>query len=81
MKITEQEVLEIFAEETSVDPARLVPSATLKDLDIASLDIISVSFAIEDKFGVIIDAQAFADCARLQDAVEMIQAQAASTAA
>ena len=81
MKISEEDILEIFAEETSVDRARLVPSATLESLDIASLDIISVSFAIEDKFNMIVDAEAFAGCARLQDVIEMIQKQAAATTA
>ncbi len=80
MKISNEDILDIFAEETSVDRARLTPDATLKSLDIASLDIISVSFAIEDKFGIIVDADAFAGCATLQDVIEMIQAQAAAPA-
>lgn len=81
MKISNEDILDIFAEETSVDRARLTPEATLKSLDIASLDIISVSFAIEDKFGLIVDADAFAGCATLQDVIEMIQTQAAAPAA
>ncbi len=80
MKISNEDILDIFAEETSVDRARLTPDATLKSLDIASLDIISVSFAIEDKFNLIIDADAFAGCATLKDVIEMIQAQAATAA-
>lgn len=80
MKISNEDILDIFAEETSVERARLTPDATLKSLDIASLDIISVSFAIEDKFGLIVDADAFAGCATLQDVIEMIQTQAATLA-
>jgi acyl carrier protein len=62
------------------DP-RLVPSATFADLDIASLDIISVSFAIEDKFGLVVEPEAFADCTCLGDVVSMIQAQGVAKAA
>ncbi len=80
MKISNEDILDIFSEETSVDRSRLTPDATLKSLDIASLDIISVSFAIEDKFGMIIDADAFAGCTTLQDVIDMIQAQAAAAA-
>jgi acyl carrier protein len=71
--ISEAEILEVFESETSVDASKLDPSATLASLDIASLDLIGVSFAIEDKFGLILEASAFADCKTLGDAVKMIQ--------
>lgn len=73
MDISEAEILAVFESETSVDASRLVPSATLESLDIASLDLIGVSFALEDKFGLILDAASFADCKTLGDAVKMIQ--------
>jgi acyl carrier protein len=77
VKITAEDILAIFAEEANIEMDRLQPSSTMESLGIASLDIISVSFAIEDKYGVIIDAEAFAKCSHLQDVIEMIQAQAA----
>ena len=76
MDISEADILSVFEEETNVERSRLQPSATLSSLDIASLDIIGVSFAIEDKFGVIVDAEAFASCGNLGDVVKMIQATA-----
>ena len=51
MDISEADILAVFEEETNVDSAKLQPSATLASLDIASLDLIGVSFALEDKFG------------------------------
>ncbi len=78
MNISEQDILLVFEEETNVTRSRLQPSATLASLDIASLDIIGVSFAIEDKFGIIVDAEAFAACHDLGDIVNMIQATALS---
>lgn len=74
MEISEADILAVFESETNVDGSRLTPSATLQSLDIASLDLIGVSFALEDKFGLVLDASEFADCATLGDAVEKIQA-------
>jgi acyl carrier protein len=79
--ISEAEILAIFESETSVDASRLVPSATLESLDIASLDLIGVSFEIEDKFGLVLDADSFSGCATLGDAVAMIQAAGRAKAA
>lgn len=74
MEIKEADILAVFEEETNVDAARLVPDATMESLDIASLDLIGVSFALEDRFGVIVEADAFAKCANLGEVVKMIQA-------
>ncbi len=46
------EVLDIVASETGVERARLLPSATVASLDIASLDMVQAIFAIESRFGV-----------------------------
>jgi acyl carrier protein len=73
MDISEEDILSIFTTETGVERDRLLPTATLASLDIASLDIIGVSFAIEDKYGVVVDAEAFAGCETLQDAVDVIR--------
>ncbi|MGC1303810.1 MAG: acyl carrier protein [Caulobacteraceae bacterium] len=81
MDVSEEDILSIFTAETGVERARLLPTATLASLDIASLDIIGVSFAIEDKYGVVVDAEAFVGCETLQDAVDMIRQRVQSSAA
>jgi acyl carrier protein len=45
-------ILDIFAKETFVDRAKLVPEATIDDLGIASLDIVQAVFAIESEFNI-----------------------------
>ena len=50
--IDSETVLGIISHEAALDRARLVPSATLDELSIASLDVINILFAIEDKCGV-----------------------------
>jgi acyl carrier protein len=42
----------LIAKEFTLDPARLVPSARLEDLEIDSLRMIEIAFAVEDAFAV-----------------------------
>jgi acyl carrier protein len=45
-------IYDIIVKETSVDRTRLVPEATLKDLEIESLDVVQIIFAIEEAFQI-----------------------------
>ncbi len=47
-----EDVLQIIAEKGQVERDRLTPDASLADLAIASLDVIEIIFALEDRFGV-----------------------------
>lgn len=42
----------LLSKEFAIDPARLGPAARLADLDIDSLRMIEIAFAVEDAFGV-----------------------------
>jgi acyl carrier protein len=55
MTITADDVLAIISEEVPIDRGLLDPSATLESLNIASLDMISGMFALEDKYGLVIE--------------------------
>ena len=46
------EVLDIVAQKAMIDRAKLSPDAKLSDLQISSLDIVEIVFALEDKFQV-----------------------------
>ena len=46
----------LLARELAVDRSRLVPGATLEELEIDSLRMIELAFAVEDEFGVTIAA-------------------------
>lgn len=65
-------ILAIIAEEARIDPDRLQPSATLMSLDIASLDVVSVLFAIEDRFGVDIPVETVDPAETLAQFVDQI---------
>ena len=55
MKATESELIDLIAKEAIIDPEKLVRSATLEDLGISSLDVISMLFELEEKYGVVIE--------------------------
>ena len=78
MAITAEDVLTIISEEVPIDRALLDPSATLESLNIASLDMISVMFALEDKFGVVIEQDDVKEAKTLQDFVAAVLAKANS---
>ncbi len=46
------EVLDIVAQKAMIDRAKLSPDAKLSDLQISSLDVVEIVFALEDKFQI-----------------------------
>lgn len=52
MSQVQDTIFDIIAKESGVDRARITPEATLKDLDIQSLDAVQILFEIEDHFKV-----------------------------
>ena len=52
MSSTEQIIFDIIAKTCSVQRDRITLEATLKDLDVHSLDAVQVLFEIEDRFDI-----------------------------
>ena len=69
MTITEDQLLDLIAEEAIVDRARLKREATLGDLGISSLDLITMLFELEERYGVVIEE---ADMPRMTTLGEMV---------
>lgn len=74
MAMTDDDVLNALAEESSIPRENLKPEATLESLGIGSLDVISVLFTLEDKFGVIIEQTDLKFVNTLQDFVDVVMA-------
>jgi acyl carrier protein len=55
----DEELLDIIAEEALIDRAKLDRSAKLEDIGLDSVDLVSVVFAIEEKYGIEIAEDAF----------------------
>jgi acyl carrier protein len=52
MSSVQDTVFDIIAKESGIDRARITPQATLKDLEIQSLDAVQIIFEIEDHFKI-----------------------------
>ena len=72
------EILAIIAAEAGIDPAKLQPTATLASLNIASLDVMSVLFAVEDKYGVEIAPEDVTSSETLGQFVDVLVAKVAA---
>jgi acyl carrier protein len=83
MAITADQVLDVISKEVPIDRDRLDPAAPLDQLDIASLDMITVTFALEEQFGVVVEQSDFADTKTVQDFVDVVvtKSQATSSSA
>ncbi len=74
--ITPDEILDLVSTEVPIDRAKLDASATLDSLDIASLDIISVMFALEDKYGISLEQEDMQGVSTLDDFIKVVMAKA-----
>ncbi|MEL0022058.1 MAG: acyl carrier protein [Rickettsiales bacterium] len=52
MASVESDIFEIIAEKAAVERDKVVSEAKLQDLEIESLDVVEIIFAIEEKFDI-----------------------------
>jgi acyl carrier protein len=52
MSSAQETIFDIISKESGIDRAKITPEATLKDLDIQSLDAVQILFEIEDHFKI-----------------------------
>jgi acyl carrier protein len=55
MSLTESALLDLIAKEALVERDTLVREASLADLGISSLDLISLLFELEERYGVVVE--------------------------
>jgi len=72
MSVSPDAVLAVVAEESGLDLTALRPDVTFEQLDISSIDIASTLFAIEDKFGVIVDPDALNPASTISEFVALV---------
>lgn len=72
MSVSRDNVLDVIAEESLVERDKLTPDATLESLGIQSLDIISIVFALEDKFGIVLEQSEFEGVTTVEQLVTII---------
>ena len=52
MSSVESDIYDIIAEKSAVDRSKLHSDAKLEDLEIESLDVVEIIFAVEEKFDI-----------------------------
>ena len=70
----EEELIGFISEESLIDRAKLDPAAKLEDIGLDSVDLVSVIFAIEEKYGVEIAEDAFSREDTLADVLKKLEA-------
>jgi acyl carrier protein len=69
MKMTEEQLIDLIAEEAIVDKEKLKRDATIADIGISSLDVITMLFELEERYGVVIEES---DMPKMETLGEMI---------
>ncbi|MBW2467598.1 MAG: acyl carrier protein [Deltaproteobacteria bacterium] len=70
----EEKVIDIIAEQLSVDKAKVVPSASfVDDLGADSLDLVELIMAMEEAFGIEIPDEVAEKITTVQHAIEHVQ--------
>jgi len=75
------EILDIIAQKDLIDRSKLTPDVKLTDLNVSSLDMVEVVFALEDKFGVQLPFNANTSSGEVQtvgDVIAMVEKQLAA---
>jgi acyl carrier protein len=52
MTSVESDIFEIIADKAAVEREKVISNASLEELEIASLDVVEIIFAIEEKFDI-----------------------------
>ena len=79
MATTQEDIIEIIAKQASIDKDQVTPEATMDDLNIESLDLVEIIFAIEEKFDIAIPYNANdpgavgSDLNTVKDVVEAVE--------
>ena len=66
------EIVAILAKESGIDPARFAPDTPIRDLEIASIDLVQAIFAIETRFDIEIPPGVESEDATVDDFIRHI---------
>jgi acyl carrier protein len=67
-------ILDIVSKEGLVAREGLTAESRLADLDIPSLEMISILFAVEDRYGVTVETDELAKATTIQDLLDLVTA-------
>ncbi len=74
MAVSDDELIDVIAAEALIERDLLTRNATLADVGLDSVGVVSVIFAVEEKYGVEIAEDAFANTANLGQFLDTLKA-------
>ncbi|THD72784.1 acyl carrier protein [Phenylobacterium sp.] len=77
---SDDELFDVISKEALIDRATLTREANLEDLGIASLDVISVLFEVEERYGIVVEAEELSDCKTLGELMDKLKDRAQAAA-
>jgi acyl carrier protein len=81
VQVNAEDVVAIIVKETGIPAESLQPDVGLATLQIESIDMVSVIFAVEDRYGISITNEEAAEAETLQQFIDVIAVKAAATPA
>ena len=70
---TDSELFDLIAKEALIDRARLKRDLPLEDVGIESLDMISIMFEVEERYGVQVEDDEVRGCKTLGDMLDLFK--------
>ena len=70
----DNELLDLIAEEALIDREKLTREATLEDIGLDSVGVVSMVFAVEEKYGVEIPDDAFEGVKTVGNVLDKVEA-------
>jgi acyl carrier protein len=77
---SDDELFDVISKEALIDRATLNREAKLEDIGIASLYVISVLFEVEERYGIVVEAEELSDCTTLGQLIDKLKDRAQTTA-
>ncbi len=77
MQVSLEDIVAIIVKETGIPAESLQPDVGLATLQIESIDMVSVIFAVEDRYGISITNEEAAEAETLQQFVDLVAAKVA----
>ena len=68
-----REVIDIVAEVADLEPAEVLPGATLEELEIDSLDGLRIVAEVEKKYGIVIEEREIAAIRTMPDIFALVE--------
>jgi acyl carrier protein len=74
MATLREDLIDLIAAEALIDKAKLIPTATLADVGLDSVGVVSLVFAVEETYDVEVAEDAFTDVVNLGDFLTRLEA-------